>query len=187
MSDVSGVRLRELLPGTFEGLNDTVRDVLQNAPPLGGARLAWGFVAEKAGEEIHRVLDLDVFEVLARGWCRARELRKYRNQSETQPDTTVIVHLGEHETPPVPVHPELQVMFGRVPGPELVFTMEVTAKFQSVALSIRNGRITSIGAGEGRIAAQLKYGNVKLHEALKSTTVKLEAAIRFKEPGLEIG
>ena len=49
---------------------------------------------EKALEQLQGALDMDVFEVLARGWCFARELKKFKNPEEDPPDKIVIVHLG---------------------------------------------------------------------------------------------
>jgi hypothetical protein len=186
MPETHGVKISELLPKSHEGMIAKVADQLGKVPPAGGARIAWKFVGEKALEQLHTALDMDVFAVLARGWCCARELGKFKDAEAYPPDRIVTVHLGEHDLPPLCLYPEVQVMFGPFEGPKLRFTLEFTVHIRSVALAIRGARITSVAAGDGLVSVQLKYGEVELHPALESKHVSLSKTLFLPEPGLKI-
>src|SRR6185312_7033020 len=41
-----------------------------------GRTLAWGFVGSEATDALRNVLDCDVFELVAQGWCVAKELQE---------------------------------------------------------------------------------------------------------------
>jgi hypothetical protein len=187
VTEEGGVSLRQLLPERLGNLEDAVKEQLEKESSSSGARLAWNFLGLKGAEVLGQALDIDVFDVLARGWCKARELEKYTDRAKYPPDKDYVVFLGEHDLPPLSLHPELQFMIGRLPGPRLRFTLELSAHLRSIALSIRGGHITGIGAGEAFVSAQLKYGDVRLHEPLKSRHVTVGGqGFNFKPPGLAI-
>lgn len=187
MTEGSGVSVRQLLPDRLGELEGAVKEQLENDGALSGARLAWGFLGSKATEVLGQALDLDVFDLLARGWGKARELEEYTDPALYPPDKDYIVFLGEHDLPPLSLHPELQFMIGRVPGPRLRFTLLLSAHLRSIALSIRGGYITAVGAGEAFVSAELKYGEAKLHEPLQSRHVTVGGkGFQFKPPGFAI-
>ena len=182
MSEHNEYALRDFLPQRFDGMEQALREGMAKQPSL-----AWGFVGEEAAKAILSTLDLDVFEILARGWSKARELYKYTDPATYPPGESWIVHLGDHETPTFAVHPILQVAYAAgALGPRLRFTLELSAHFRSVALLLRDGHITAVGAGDGAVRAQLKYGSVALHKQLESKAVNLGRPIRFSEPGIRI-
>lgn len=181
MTERSDYALRQFLPDRFDGMEQALKEGMG-----GEASLAWEFVGEKAAEAIRSALDIDVFEIFAHVWSKAREIYKYRDPATYPPGETWIVHLGDHQTPVVPVHPVLQVGYAGAPGPRLRFTLELSAHFRSIALALRDGHITAIGAGDGAVRAELKYGKVALHKVLESQPVKLGRPIHFSEPGIPI-
>lgn len=186
MPEASGVKISELLPKSLDGMGAKVAEQLRNAPQKSMTGVAWGFVGEKAVEQLRLALDLDVFEVLARGWCFAKELRKYKDPEQYPPDKIITVHLGEHDLPSLSMYPEVQVMFGPIPGPKLRFTLEFTVHIRSIALGIRGAHITSVSAGDGSVAVQIKYGDVDLHPALESQPVSLSETLTFPGSGLAL-
>jgi len=84
------------------------------------------------------------------------------------------------------VHPILDVTIGVIGHVRLRFTLALAAEFRSAELSIRDGHIVAIGAGDCSVSAQLKYDEVNLHDELKSRIVKLSEPIRLAPPGLAI-
>ena len=186
MADNSGCKVRDLLPDELDGMETEVRQALEKDAGAGGAKLAWSFIGSQATDAIADTLDFDVFELLARGWCAARELHEYTNPARHPRGEHSVVQLGEHKFT-TSVHPVLKCSLDAVALPTLRFTLEFTATVEAVALDIVNGHITAAGAGECYVSAQLKYGEVKLHKPLASRHVKLPGRLTFKRPGFPIG
>jgi len=183
---MSGVTLGQLVPDPFDGMESTVKAQASPNVGSGGKNLLWSFVGSKAEEAVRDALDCDVFEVIAQGWCLARELHEYSDKSKHPIGEKSVVHLGEHAFK-VDVHPTVVVIVDRAECARLRFTLELAANFRAVALSICNGCITGIAAGDGYVSAQLKYGSVSLHKRKDSRKVKLPVQIDFKAPGYAIG
>src|SRR5258705_474740 len=108
MTDDSGCRVRELLPGSIEGMEDAVRNELEKESARGGPGVVWSFVATQATESMAEALDIDAFEVIAQGWRLARELHEYTDAQKHKRGEHTIVSLGEHNFT-TSVHPVLNV------------------------------------------------------------------------------
>jgi len=185
MTEQSGCRVRELLPASLKRMNGTVKDELCKEPGISQTRLAWGFIGSESTQAVQSVLDYDVFELVAHGWCVAKELHEYTDPVRHPSGERSIVHLGEHKFVKV-LHPVLDITVGPIKCTSLRFTLELAANFRAVALSISNGRITGAGAGDGYVSAKLKYGGVTLHNK-ESRKVPFPLRIDFSAPGLAIG
>ncbi len=185
MTDQGVGLLRELLPRSFEQLNGTVKEALCKEPGISQAKLAWEFIGSESTQAIRSVLDVDVFTLVARGWCMAKELHEYADEARHPQGERSIVYLGKHAFVTV-IHPVLDITIGSCPCVSLRFALELAANFRAVALSIADGHITGVGAGDGSVSARLKYGDVLLHS---KETRKLPFPLRldFSAPGLTIG
>src|SRR5258705_10355702 len=181
----SGCRVRELLPGSIEGMEDAVRNELERASARGGPGLVWSFIATQATESMAEVLDIDAFEAMAQGWRLARELHEYTDPLKHKPGEHTIVSLGKHKFT-TSIHPVLHFSVDGIAGHTLRFTLELAANFKSAALDIEGGRIRAVHAGECFVAGQLKYGSVALHKAKTSRHIRLPGRIYIREPGLAI-
>jgi hypothetical protein len=184
MTESSGCQVRELLPASLAPMDDVLKQVLCKNPDIGPRTLAWGFVGSEATDALRNVLDCDVFELVAQGWCVAKELQEYSDPARHPPGERSIVYLGKHSFVKT-VHPVLDVMVESTRCASLRFTLELAANFRSVALSISDGRITGAGAGDGDVGIELKYGEVTLL-AKETRKVPFPARIDFKAPGLLI-
>jgi len=183
---MNGVTLGQLVPDPFDGMESTVKSEASRSAGVEQKNLLWSFVGSKAEEAVRDALDCDVFEVIAQGWCLARELHEYTDRTKHPIGEKSVVHLGEHAFK-VDVHPTVVVIIDKAEAARLRFTLELAANFRAVALSICNGCITGIAAGDGYVSAQLKYGSVSLHKRKDSRKVKLPVQIDFKAPGYAIG
>lgn len=182
-----GRTIRDLLPDRFDGLDEVVANEMKPAD-VGQTRVpgfAMKIASERVNGAIKDVLDCDVFEILANAWCKARELQEYRDPKKHPHGERNTVFLGEHKVSSC-VKPVLKLSWAGMGAAQLQFTAEVTGNFKSADLTIVDGRIVEIGAGECWAAAQLKYHSVKLHEPLKSKHLKLSGPIRLKAPGLDL-
>lgn len=185
MTDHPGCELRELLPVSRESMEDAMKNALCENPGIRPSRLAWGFIGTEATTALRGVLDCDVFELVARGWCVAKELLEYADPARHPPGERSIVHLGAHSFVKT-IHPVLDVTIDAVHCPLLRFTVELAANFRAVALSIADGHVTAAGGGDGDVSAQLKYGDVALlHKETRRVPFPLR--IEFNAPGLPIG
>ena len=187
MADKSGMTVRELLPSRLEHLKDTLRsELVKDADATSQGSLAWGFLKEQAGDYIGSVLNLDIFEVLAGAWCKARKLREYADPVKHPPGKTEVVVLGEHKFTHT-LHPVLEYAFGGKPlGPKLRFDLDLIATIRSITVSVRDGYITAVGGGSGLVALQLSYKGKKLHDELKSNELPAREFFEFKAPGVKI-
>ena len=184
MTDSSGCKLSELLPTDLGEVTQTLREELgKNIERPEPGLLP--FLGAQAADALGGILDVDVFEVLARGWVTARELQELADDERYPPDKTVTVTLGKHEFT-TSVHPTLTFEFAGLPARTLVFTCELKAEIKSVRLQVRARRLRALGAGEGTVSAQLKYGAVKLHREMKSRAVPLSGWLSLRGEGFEI-
>jgi hypothetical protein len=189
MSEQYGCKVSDLLPDTFDHLDEVIKESLDSGSEEARPNIpsfAWKIIQSKAAQAVRGVLDGDVFELLARAWCVARELHEFTDRRKYPPGKDSTVFLGKHQVS-TEVHPVLVMTVGSIEGPRLRFTLTLTAHFRSAALSIRDGHITAIDAGDCSVGAQLKYKEIKLHKELESREVKLPGRLQLQPPGLEIG
>ncbi len=183
MTDSAAMKLRDLVPDRAQ-MESTVKQSLSNDPNARGAKLAWGVVGSQATDALKGVLDLDVFELLARAWCTAKQIHDYKDASKHPTGERSVVFLGEHAFA-TSYYPTLTVTIGSLKSVSLRFTLALTANIRSVALAICDGCITGLGAGDGDLGAQLAYAGVTLGQ-LASRKLPFPARVEFKAPGLAI-
>lgn len=180
MTEEYGVAVRDLLPTAFNDLAGSIQNGLahddDSRPSIPG--FAWNIAASETATAIRDSLDCDVFELVARGWCFANEMRKYKDKP---PGTTSIVYLGVHAVT-TDVHPVLTLSILGIPCRPIRFTVELKANFETAAVLITDASIVGMDAGDCFVSAQLKYGNIGLHDAVKSRHLTLPGRIRFKTP-----
>ena len=185
--DEPSYRVRDLLPSDWTSVSDRLARNWSEAPPQPGVPgFVWDLAGRAGADALRRSLDIDVLESVARGWAKALELRRYADRTKHPPDETITVFLGKHDVV-AKFHPELHVSMGAVALPRLRFTLELAAVFRAAQLSIRDGHIVALGAGDCAVTAQLKYGDVNLHNKLQSRTVTLGTPRDLPKPGWAIG
>jgi len=177
--------VRKFLPDRFEKMESRLRHELESGGERERHSLAWEFLASQAADRIRGVLDLDLFEVLAGAWTKVRKLQEYARDPKRSSNEHFDVTLGNHEFTK-DLHPVLKYTIDGVVQDELVFTLSLTARVESVELEIHRGRILSIGSGKCLVCAQLKYGEEPLHDELTSQEVPLPGRYPLRDPGLEI-
>ena len=183
MSD-SGITVTGLLPDTFKNMESAVKNELSNDPATSVASKFLGLIGSAATDAIRNRLNFDVVELLGCGWVVARELHEYKDPQKHPPSETSIVYLGQHKLK-TDVHPVVVLTIGPIRR-EIPFTLEMTAQVNSFALLIRDGHITGAGTGDCFVEAQLKCGEIALHDPIKSRKVTLPGRHDFQAPGLTI-
>jgi hypothetical protein len=94
--------------------------------------------------------------------------------------------LGEHSVA-TEVHPVLTLVIGSIECRPLRFTVVRRGHFRSLALVIRDGCIAGLGSGDCSVSAQLKYGEVPLHQETEFRHVILPGHLVLRPPGVVIG
>ncbi|HYJ83209.1 MAG TPA: hypothetical protein VEW26_10255 [Allosphingosinicella sp.] len=184
MAEESGLRVRDLLPERFDGLEDQVKAQLEADPEARKSKLAWDLIGSEVEGALRSVLDCDLIETLAKAWTTARALQDYADPDKHPPGEACVVHLGERKVERE-LHPVVAVTIGSCECMELRFTLCLTAKFSGLALSIRAPHITGGTAGDLKVSAQLKYGEAALHKPLEARKIALPGRFALATP-LEI-
>jgi hypothetical protein len=183
----TGISIRSLLPESLSGIEQALKtEVEREAQGRAGIpSFAWKIAGREAAQALHDALSTDAVGLLARGWCFARELHQYKDRAKYPPAQKNLVFLGEHKVA-TEVHPIVTLIIASVRSKPIRFTLELTALFRVAALVIQDAHIVGVDSGDCSATAQLKYGEIKLHEELKSRQITLPGKLRFESPGLAI-
>ena len=111
------------------------------------AGAAWKMMGDKLPEHTGKLLDIDVVKLLVEGWNKARELRKYRDETVYPPDETVVAVLVKHKHE-VKLSPHLELVVAERPIGRLHFTIDLALVIEGAELTIQGGRIKSIATGK---------------------------------------
>ncbi len=179
------VAVKDLLPASLKGIGGVIKTEIGKEGKAGFPGFAWNLIGSKANDVLRGTLNGDVFELLARGWCAARELHKYTDPTKHPRGERSVVFLGQH-TLTCKAYPMIIVTVGPTQYPPLRLTLELKATFRTAALTVQDGHIRSLDAGDCSVSAQLKYGEIKLHDELKSRNITLPGKLEFEAPGLAI-
>jgi len=182
MSDQQGDSIRGLLPADYGKLDELLQRQISSAPEFAKQKLPgflWNVVGGKATQAVHGALELNVFGVFAQAWCKGVEIRRIAKESLGRPGVPFTLCLGKHKAA-TNLFPAVDVTIAPFGTHRIPFELELAADFESVELTLVDGAITSIGAGSGRVAAQMKCGGEALHPARESQKVKLAAPHALK-------
>lgn len=183
MTDSVTLTVADLL-GDLHQMEPVLKEALDKEGTGAPAKFAWGIMGSQATTAVKSVLNFNVFDAVAQGWCTLKSLHEYTDRAKHPPSEQSLLYLGEH-TFVKEFNPVLNVAIGSLPAASLRFTLQLAVDVRAVALGICNGFITGIGSGDGSVAARLKYGTVDL-TGRESKRVRLPAKLDFKAPGLPI-
>lgn len=124
-----------------------------------------GYAASLGADELNKVLDAEVIALLAPAWARVPAVRVAAGRS-TESNGQTVVTLGTHEVTSRQ-HPVLTLTMAQIPLPELRLTIDLVARFKSVALAIAGNAIRGIAPGEASLTARLCYGDIVLREVAR--------------------
>lgn len=177
--------VRSLLPDKYQHIDEVMQRELQTRPGIANERLPgfmWQLVGDQATEAIRDALDTNVFAIFAYAWCKAVEIREQAKESLKRPGEDLTLSLGKHKAE-VKLHPVMDVTIVPIVHTRIPFTVVMTAEFGSARLTLRDGAITAIRAGQCKVALQLMCADQPLHPPRKSPELNLGKPHRI-EPGL---
>ncbi len=184
MTDSSGCKLSELLPTDLGEVTQTLREELGkniDRPEPG----LLPFLGAQAADALGGILDVDVFEVLARGWVTARELQELADDERYPPDEDGDGHAREtriHHQRTSDAHVRIRGPSGANSGLHL----RAQGRDQVGAIASTCAAPARLGRRRRTVSAQLKYGAVKLHREMKSRAVPLSGWLSLRGEGFEI-
>lgn len=111
------------------------------------AGAAWKMVQGNMDQHLARLLDIDVVRLLVDGWNKARELRKYRDESAYPPDEVIVVALSKHKLESQH-KPHLELVVADRPVGRLHFQIDLVLNIDGAQLTIQGGRIMRIATGK---------------------------------------
>ncbi len=119
--------------------------------------------AQRAADELNQALDVDVSELLERGWATVHAVRDAVQRSVLAPGPPAIVRLDQHNITSTSTL-VLNTHVAQRALPELKLTLELIAGVQSATLAARDGQIELVALGEASVTARLKYKSVLVKE-----------------------
>ncbi len=147
-----------------------------------------GFINNKVDEVVDSSLNADVLGLIAQAWTKLGALRDAAEIGR-QKKAAQYVFLGEHDLSSEAAVKVL-VEFALSPGAAAAaapvtdaLTVKITAKFESVGLTIDDGCIVAVEAGRASAKAELRYSSQKLFGS-SSDWVSLPAKFRLEPPVL---
>jgi hypothetical protein len=122
-----------------------------------------GYAASLGADELNRVLRTEVMGLLAPAWTQVQAVREAARRSLESNERTVVT-LGPHDVTSLQ-HPVLTLSMAQIPLPELRLTVDLTARFERLALAISGATIRGIAPVEASLTARLRYGDKVLKDA----------------------
>jgi hypothetical protein len=180
-----GLKLKELLPDRFDRLSEESKKEICTDENVSHMRLAWGYIASQVDDSIRGVLDLDLFDLLAKAWANGKLLCEYADPAKHPPGQREVLNVGDYAFDRE-LHPTVEVTIASRPCAELEFTLKLIGHFSGLHLTIMDGHILSCGSGDAWASAKLSYHDVPLHKERETKKLALPGYVPFDPPGIAI-
>jgi hypothetical protein len=117
----------------------------------------------KVEEYLHEMLQVDLVDVLAGGWNKAREIRKQLEKSASAPGKDFFVQLAEHKISSAH-RPVLELSTAGKKVARLPFPTSLELELRGIVLHIRDGAIQRVQTGRLLGKGVVKCGKAVLVE-----------------------
>jgi len=158
-----GIKLGTPLDISHDDVERALLEYAKDEPAFSDAHVPLRNAAQRAAAELNRVLDVDVLEMLRRGWATVPAVSRAIQLSAVKKAPPVIIRLDEHCVSSTS-HLVLGIDVAQKPLPELRLALELKADVQSATLAVREGRIELVALADASVVARLKYKSVLLKE-----------------------
>jgi len=160
----SAIKLRVPIKLSSEDVERGVFEQATEEPEVARSREQLrGPSAQRAADELNRVLDIDAFEILSRGWASVTSVRNAVQLSAMMPSPPAIVRLEQHNM----TSTSTLVLESHVAGralPPLRLTLQLITGVQSATLAVRDGRFELVALEKASVIARLSYKNSLIKE-----------------------
>jgi hypothetical protein len=183
----SGQRLHELLSlhGRDPGVGEVRRLATvavagvdaEHAKVLGRQVADWSL--ERMGDDLRQAFDVDVFELLARGWTQLRGLRRAVQASVGPPPSAQAVALLQHELE-ARVEPRLVLQVGGLDWADVQLALVLKLRVEAAQLHFFDGALVELKLAKPTGSVALQCEGHEVAAAKRSLTLK--PAYRFDPP-----
>ena len=157
------LRLSELIDVTQDDIERALAEQAKDETAVALVqRQLVGYAASLGADELNKVLEAEVITLLAPAWARLQAVRDAARRS-TESNERTVVTLGPHEVTSRQ-HPVLTLTMAQIPLPDLRLTVDLVARFKSLALAIAGSAIRGIAPGEASLTARLRFNDIVLKE-----------------------
>jgi hypothetical protein len=148
------------------------------------AHLSWPMVRERLAIAIRDEVGRDLLPWIAQAWKTAEELHQFKDTDTYPAGKDAFYDMAPHSIEGL-IHPQV---FIRCAGQDLAslrFDVKVGAKFQTIALIIRDARIIGFGGGEYLVTLTIGLDGNEFGDPIELERSRLPARYTF-EPGVPI-
>lgn len=122
-----------------------------------------GATAERAAEELNRALDVDIFDLLARGWIQLPAVHRAVQLSALTRAPSTLVNVERHRIASTSrVVLDTSVAANALPPLEL--TLAIVADVREATVTALDGGIDLVALGDTSVLARLDYGGLLVKE-----------------------
>ena len=154
--------------------------VMENAVHSALPATVLGFVAEEAAKAASGVLKIEVFELVFKAWAAVRELHEYADPVKHPPSERAVVRWGKCSLK-APQAVDVKLGASGAALPVLRLTIDLSAEFNSLALTIQGGAIRKITPGSAQASVGLKFRDTTLIKPRKTPELTFERGIEFED------
>ncbi len=157
--------------------NEKFKSLKKNASKvLKGVRLPTSFYVLMI-RQIGDLLNIDIQNILARGWSQYREFLQYRDQEKYPPGKPVHVPLVEHTV--ISEHsPSFKPVFNNMVLGEIQFDINLEFDLKGAILKIQDGKIMSATIGSCQGKGNVEYDGFSILE-VESQRLALPGSLEF--------
>jgi hypothetical protein len=153
----SAIKLQTPITVSSEEVMRALTEQAKEVPEVGRARgQLRGISAQRAADELNLALDINVFEMLARGWASVTTVRSAVQLSAMMPGPPTIVRLEQHNVTSTPTL-LLESHLGDTALPTLQLALHLIAGIEGATLAVRNGRFELLALDKASLTARLNY------------------------------
>ena len=142
------------------------------------AHLSWPMVRERLAVAIRDELGKDMMPWLAGAWTTASELHQFKDQEKYPPGTESFYDMIPQSVEGA-LHPEITVSCAGAVVSSLPFDVTVTARFNCIALVIRDARIIGFGGGDYTITLRIGLKGYDLSGPIELDKARLPGKLTF--------
>lgn len=159
-----------------EALDD--RGVLRTGDVVArlATRMARAAAEEQVGVVADGLLDLDLGDLLAAGWRKQERLAAAARRTAANPGSAERIELATHRISSVH-RPSVELLLNDTHLTEVQFELDVAFVIKALEVTVREGRLVSLHAGECEISAALAAEGVRL--ASRQRTYELPLVVRW--------
>ncbi len=173
----AGVTLAQLFPVDKAALQTAIKDHLNDVAGARARLLApvLDVVADRASRSLEAAMGVDLLEVAAKALSAARELHDYSGQDKPPAGAEAVLTF-DHRTLSAPKVLKLHLEVDGFKLPPLELILDLSLVFETLAVTVRAGRVRGVGLGQAHAEAAVRYKDDDLMPRYSTPDLHLPSA-----------